>query len=284
MTGTADGSPTLDVVRSCLGYVPEFVGHEFPPVYFDGRVGGNFEGSDAEAVRDESRATVRRQVAHAYSCCVERFPLSVRNRSTGDVQPTVTAFSVGRSTGSGMLLSASSPQAPGVIFLAADWPLSNPYWLASLIAHESTHQALYFREAESSPVRPSSLGYSPWKRTLRPGRWVWHAFWTFSCQLAMLGEALATEQQLLADEPPLVVFVADMQARVELCLRSLIDSNIVISPEIGRCQAALNTLDRLTGGLPPGFAQAKETARSAVFEEYREWADAMVSQPEGSRD
>ncbi|MFJ3714311.1 hypothetical protein [Streptomyces sp. NPDC090057] len=281
MTGGTYGSPTSDVVRNCLGYVPEFIGNEFPPVYFDGRVGGSFRGTDAEAVSAESRPAVSRQVADAYSCCADRFPLSVRDAVTGEKRPTVTAFSVGRSTGAGMLLSASSPQSPGVVFLAADWPLGNPYWLASLIAHESVHQALYVREAGACPVRPSSLGYSPWKRRLRPGRWVWHAFWTFSCQLVMLGEALVSERPVLADERSVTVFTADMLARVEMCLRSLTDSNIVTPSEIERCEAALDTLERLTGELPPAFVQAKEKARSTVFGEYRDWAVAMVSETSG---
>jgi len=285
ISGNRASGATLEVIQSCLGYLPEFAGSEMPELYYDDRLGSNFEGSGAEPVSSGLRHEVSRQVASAFTWCIERFPISSRDPATGGLRPTVTALCIGRSLRAGRLLSASSPQAPGIIFLAADWPLRTPYRLASLIAHESIHQALYAREAQFSPVRPSSLGYSPWKNTLRPGRWVWHAFWTFSFQLTMLGEAIHSDRPILAGDSSLLGFVADMYSRVGLCLRSLEDSDIVTRPELERCQAALAIVDLVAENLADvdDFGRVKAMAEAASFREFRDWALMMVSQSADSR-
>jgi HEXXH motif-containing protein len=222
---------------------------------------------------------VRRQLAEAYAWCAARFPLSVRAPGGDGSVRSVSLLIVGHSRQRARLLSFSSPQAPGQVFIAADWPLSSPYRLASLLAHEDIHQALYVREAESSPVRPRSLGYSPWKGTVRPGRWVWHAFWTFTCQAALLGESLTRDRSLLERDPTLSRFVAEMMARVGVCLESLQIFDIVTTEELDRCRRAGSMLDQVAdrlGGIPD-FDQVRASARDGVSADFRDWATSQLS-------
>ncbi|MFD4357467.1 hypothetical protein ACFWPX_33320 [Nocardia sp. NPDC058518] len=158
--------------------------------------------------------------------------------------------------------------------MAADWPLTSPYRFASLITHEGIHQALFIRELEDSPVRPGSSGYSPWKKTLRPGRLVWHAFWTFTCQLVMLCESLQLDQRLIARDPSLFSFLADMEARISVCLDSLKLTEVVTPKEFERCTSAFNILTGLIEELLvlPTFRKSRADAGDDVFGEFNNWA------------
>lgn len=266
------------VVNECLGYLPEYVGQEMPPLRF-GYLGTNFEDLGAKIVADEQRADVSRQFSEAYIWCTDRFPLSVRSHLANDAERSIVEFIVGHSKHQNEVLSASSTQALGVVFMAAEWPLKSPYRLASLIAHESIHQALFIRELGPSPVRPKSCGYSPWKNTLRPGRMVWHAFWTFTCQLAMLGESVLKDQSLQQYDPTLISFLADMEARISVCLYSLGFSDVVSSREFERCNNAFSILGGLFQelGVIPDFDKIRVEARDVAFGEFETWAKAFVA-------
>lgn len=272
------------VLSECLGYLPKYFQQEVPPLSF-GDSKTNFDDRGARTVADEQRTVVSQQLAEAYAWCASRFPLSIRRPQANNMEPSITGFTVGHSKDQHALLSSSSPQAPGLVFMAADWPLKSPYRLASLIAHESIHQALYLREFESSPVRAGSLGYSPWRGTLRPGRWVWHAFWTFTCQSTMLSESLLRDQSILRDDPALLRFIADMVARVSVCLYSLELSSVVSAREFERCSHAVSILNDLFERLAvvQDFDEIRTVARNAAFDGFQLWARAQVSE-RASRD
>jgi hypothetical protein len=272
-------SRRLDIiVAECLGYLPDYVAGNLPAISFDdGRI--DLEESGARTVADDLRPEVRRQLAEAYAWCADRFPLSLRAPGRDGSVRSIALLVVGHSRRRARLLSSSSPQAPGLVFIAADWPLASPYRLASLLSHEDVHQALYVREAESSPVRPTSLGYSPWKGTLRPGRWVWHAFWTFTCQVTLLGESLARDRSLLERDPTLPRFIAEMMARVSVCLYSLRIFDVVSVEEVERCRRASSVLDEVAevlGGIPH-FDQLRDSARNVASTEFGDWATNQLS-------
>lgn len=273
-------SPTYarleEILDECLGYLPEYVDGETPCLSF-GYFSTNFEDLGAKIVANEQRTDVGQQLTEAYVWCTDRFPLSVRTHVTHEMKRSIVRFIVGHSKHEDEVLSASSAQAPGVVFIAAEWPVRSPYRLASLIAHEGIHQALFIRELESSPVRHGSLGYSPWKNTLRPGRMVWHAFWTFTCQTAMLAESLLTDPSLLSRDPRLTDFLADMEARISVCLYSLELSNIVSSCEFERCNRAFGILSGLFRELArlPKFDQAQVEAGHVARAEFEMWARCL---------
>ncbi|MCA1625610.1 MAG: hypothetical protein LC778_17790 [Acidobacteria bacterium] len=224
------------------------------------------------------REDVGQQLTGAYIWCVHRFPLSVRSHVTNVTKRSITEFIVGHSNHQDQDLSASSAQAPGIVFIASSWPLRCPFRLASLIAHEGIHQGLFIRELVSSPVRPKSLGYSPWKNTIRPGRLVWHAFWTFACQFTMLGESVLRDRSLLRDDTMLIDFLADMEARLSVCLYSLEFSNVVSRPEFERCNNAFSILGCVSRKLMNinDYKQLSVDASDAAFGKYEAWAKTFV--------
>ncbi len=90
-----------------------------------------------------------------------------------------------------LLVTASSPQDLGVVWFAGSWDNLEPQRIAANALHEAVHQVLYRREiASASILRRNSIAYSPWKNKERPGRWVWHAFWTFSLHCIFLAEVI----------------------------------------------------------------------------------------------
>jgi hypothetical protein len=270
---------TEAILRECLGHLPEYDDGNTPQLRF-GYAGTNFDDLGASIVPPEHRANVTRQLFEAYTWCAHRFPLSIA--SAAGTRPSIVELIVAHSRHENEVLSASSAQAPGVVFMAADWPLHSPYRLASLIAHESIHQALFVREQEASPIRSRSSGYSPWKKTLRPGRLVWHAFWTFTCQSAMLGETLTSDRSLLDNDPDLPGFLTDMEARISVCLQSLELFEIVSSAEMERCTSAFARLGDLFRDLAsmPGIQQLRTHAGEAAFAEYERWAvDLLAAKP-----
>jgi len=261
-------------VAECLGYLPEHIGPDAPIIRFDNSE-SDLSRRGARKVASEIRAVVARQFEEAYTWCESRLPLTIRACDSEGMRKSITSVMIGHSEESNVFLSSSSPEAPGVVFIAADWPMKNPYRLASLIAHEGIHQALYQRESEISPVTSSSVGYSPWKKTLRPGRWVWHAFWTFCCQSVMLGESVQRDPSLLQYDRSLLRFVADLMARVSVNLASLELFRIVSSEELTRCDRAFTALERVAGGLDGGsdFAAFRAAAHENALQDMSAWAD-----------
>lgn len=267
---------TEAILREGLGYLPDYAGAGTPQLRF-GYTGTNFVDLGASIVPPQQRADVSRQLLEAYTWCAQRFPLSIT--SAAGTRPSILELIVAHSRHENEVLSASSAQAPGIVFMAADWPLRSPYRLASLIAHECIHQALFVREREASPVRRGSSGYSPWKRSLRPGRLVWHAFWTFTCQSAMLGETLMRDRSLLDHDPGLPGFLTDMGARIAVCLQSLELFEIVPATEMERCTGAFTRLGDLFGDLVcvPGMEQLRTQSDTSAFAEYERWATDFLA-------
>ncbi len=269
---------TESILEECLGYVPQYVGTEIPLLSF-GYHGTNFSDLGAYIVPDEQRADVGEQLAEAYRWCASRFPLSVRSHLTGDLERSISKFVVGHCAHKNEMLSASSAQALGVVFMAADWPLRAPFRFGSLVAHETIHQALFRREITDSPVRAGTVGYSPWKNTLRPGRMVWHAYWTFTCQSGLLAESMLASPVILDGDPGLISFLADMEARTSVCLYSLEFSDIIRVDELERCKAAsshLRGLLRDLAGVVPELDPVRSQAADAAFGEFEGWARGFL--------
>ncbi len=226
----------------------------------------------------EACADARRIVNDAFHWHSVHFPVATPPDASGVRRPAIDYIDV-RLTGEGELLSASSAEVPGRILLGAPWPAECTYRLASLIAHEAIHQGLFVREAVATPVRRGSLGYSPWRRRTRPGRLVWHAFWTFTCQFSLLADAVTRRPAMLHEEPGLLGFIAAMPPRVECCLDSLTQFRVVDPPELDRCGDALHLVRTATGRLAafPRFSAKLQEEEQTTANDYRAWADQVLS-------
>lgn len=266
------------IVKKALRYQPEYMGQTIPSFNFE--LGPHFGEFNLRSVSQRERPLVSARLTEAFLWCADRFPLCITNASNNTTQQTITQFTVGRSVHRNELLTASSAQAAGIVLIAARWPVKTFYRLGSLIAHESMHQALYVRENLSSPVRPRSFGYSPWKNSLRPGRLVWHSFWTFVCQFTMLSESVLDDNQILQMDPKLIAFLADMQARILVCHDSLRTFELVTSEELEKCDEALSILDEVARESPSqsNYQQHLAKARKSVFEEFDSWAHRFIEQ------
>lgn len=226
---------TRRLVELALGYALDATGR--PELRFD--LAPQLADFGATVISEDERAAVSGQVLDAYDWCAARFPLAIRDPEGRKVQ-AIASISLGRSVHEGEYLTASSPHRPCDVFVAAPWPLAGIYRLGSLLAHEAMHQALYNRERIGDVARVRSLGYSPWKQQLRPGRLVWHAFWTFSTQFSLLVEAFLEEGGAMVDaDPNLLDFIAEMDARIDCCGQSLEQFDLLPAEEAGRVEQAL---------------------------------------------
>lgn len=272
---------TTDIFNRCFGYVLGPVAQvDVPVLCFESP---RLAACDADVVPHALRPEVQREVAQAYTWCAERFPPAVHLGSAQDrarAAPTISRLTIGMARHSKELLSSSSPQSPGDVFLAACWPLSRPHRLGSLIAHEAVHQALYGRERTASPLRPGALGYSPFRLTVRPGRWVWHAFWTFVLQCALLTESVAAEPGMIIADPTLLPFIQHMAARVGVCRYSLEIFRVVDSEELERCRICEDLLQDavLSVSMAHGYSRSDLNAvRAEAFQQFEEWSDVELS-------
>jgi HEXXH motif-containing protein len=265
-------------VAKALTYLPRQVDLAVPSFNFN--IEPHFAHLNWRPIPEGKRELAQDQLSAAFRWCGARFPLVLED-STAVQRPSIAAFVVGESAHEDELLSASSAQAPGAVLMVAPWPLKCIYRVASLIAHESMHQALYERERQSSPVRRGSLGYSPWKYTLRPGRLVWHSFWTFLCQHTLLAECALLERDVLLNDPDLKAFLADMRARILLCADSLRDFDVLNLHELGQRGDALDILQELERDLRqvPGYSQISDWAEHEVFAGYEEWSREILANP-----
>ena len=176
------------------------------------------------------------------------------------------------------MLSASSPGALGVIRLAANWYEVDLRRAAGVILHESVHQLLYGREYGESPVRFGSIGYSPWKRRERPGRLVWHAFWTFAVQLGFLVDTVGNMRGCKMDGSSQIV---EMLAHLESCHCSLRIFEIVqAEEELARIEAALHRISQVISAMPlgEGGADRIRLAREHARSEFNGWAARLLGQ------
>jgi hypothetical protein len=231
---------------------------------------------DSVPVEEARRAAVRAQLREAFDWCQQMVPLTACSGRV--VVPLIRRFAVGQNRGNRETLSASSGQERGNVLFSAGWPMAHIYRLASLILHEAVHQLLYDRESAASPVRSRSLGYSPWKDNVRPGRMVWHAYWTFTCQAAFVAEAFAAPDA--RSDPDLPRFLAEMLARLGICRQALATFDIVSKAEEERIDAAAGRL----ASLVPRFAGSEDFGRilaeqrTGAEEQYRRWASDLVHQ------
>ena len=229
------------------------------------------------AVPTPLQGAARLTVARAYRWCSSNFPLADRPKSDLGWRPAITQIDI-RTTPEGQLLSASSAQAPGRLILGAPWPLKDFYRLGSLMAHEIVHQGLFLREAVDTPVRHGSLAYSPWRQTARPGRLVWHAFWTFTCQLAISIHALQHTPELFNDDQSIARFLAQIIPRLEICRDSLERFDVVTGAERRNCNRAHEIVSGLGLGRSTRYGLANVVAeeKSKAEADYEAWAGTVV--------
>ncbi|MQY30367.1 hypothetical protein NRB56_59690 [Nocardia sp. RB56] len=228
------------------------------------------------AVDPALRTHAREMLNEAFEWCGARFPLAEQFSEAATPSPAIR-YAYLRRAREGEYVGSSSAHFPGEVVLAAGWPLENPYWLASVIAHETVHHALFGRESVDNPVRPGSLGYSPWRRTTRPGRSVWHAFWTFTCQLSVLTDAVRAAPRLADEDRDLPSCMAAMAARIDRCLDSLHRFEVVTDAELRRCDTAWNTTRDSCARLRiPYFTARVDAEKQAVDDAYLTWAEQLL--------
>jgi len=275
------------------GAVPAFeplretAGCALPGMLVDGPVGparSNFDASiqshfpSTLPVPETRRDAVGSEIDAACTLYKDAFPLAFLDE-TGRERPFISEIQIGHSVREDEVLTASSAGAPGAVIVVANWPLEKPIRLASLLVHEAMHQALYVRERLANPVRPGSLGYSPWKNTLRPGRMVWHAFWTFSTQLAFLHEFVRTLPESRRMDPGLAEFVADIWARLEICIDSVRGFELVDADEERTMTTVFRASeDRLAQSPSQELEDAIAKRRADVETEFAAWRSSMLSE------
>lgn len=266
---------TRQMLTLALNYAPKMANPPLPKLEYDNLK--KMTDFDVLPVSLSLRETVSKQLLQAFCWASDRFPLSIDEAKTGLSQPTIESFAIAHSPREKEILSASSIQAPLHILLAVDWPLKSIYRLASIIVHESMHQALYVHERSFPSVRYGSLGYSPWRTTLRAGRMVWHAFWTFSVQYAVISDALLADNRIVQVDPDILNYTALMQERIRIALNSLELFDITAPPELRKCEQAVCVIDAIACELRqfPLYDKAEKKAATAAFNDYRLWAEAF---------
>jgi hypothetical protein len=272
-------SSTLELVELALGYTSSQSCFAAPRIDF--ALASELQALGAHVVPEARRPHVVSQVLDAFSWCSDRFPLGLRE-SPDSVIWAIQTLSIGHSAHEGEYLTASSPQRPYTVFVAATWPIHNRHRLASLFAHEAMHQGLYIRERNEAPTRRHSLAYSPWKQGLRPGRLVWHAFWTFSVQFVFLGQAvLEAFDEISSSDADISSFLAEMQARIELCAQSLDEFDVLRREERSRCEQGMHIVSSTTNQLRKITAYEESCLHwaAAANQEVEVWAanQAMFS-------
>lgn len=294
-----DLSYTARMCLGALGYLPRRRSQVPPEVDFE--LAAELEQLDAVRLAPADEWAVAAQIGEAFEWCAARFPLCLRipagepragdaNRPKGVVEDdcdgshedrAIGRLKVARSARPGEYVTASSPHRLQQVFIAAPWPLSSPFRLASLFVHEAMHQGLYLRERSETPARPGSLAYSPWKGQLRPGRLVWHSFWTFMVQFAFLAEAFARETEvMLSADPGLPDFLADMDSRIACCAQSLAEFEILQPAEAARVDAAGDALAALAERLDEatgGYCRRRAAFAAEVNAETERWSEAQIA-------
>jgi hypothetical protein len=176
------------------------------------------------------------------------------------------------------LVTASSPQEPGTIWFAANWDTLTTRRIAGNVLHEAVHQLLYHREGnDASLLRTHSIAYSPWKQRERPGRWVWHAFWTFSAHCVFLADTItARDVEFNEDKAE----VGNMYLRLKQCFDSLEMFDVVIDPEEARAikWAATAVAERIeNSGDSTMWGNEIRRQKAVVEAEFDNWVRRMIS-------
>lgn len=221
-------------------------------------------------------SSIKSQIYDAYDWCSKNFPLGYfADTST---QPLIKSIIVGESFHKSELLTASSIQNMGNVILSADWLLSSIYRLGSLFAHEATHQILFLREAGSYEVRNKSIGYSPWKGTLRYGRLIWHSYWSFSCQFAFLSSRILSEEKIIKEDEGIIQYLADMFAKISVCYNELEERKIVDFKELSSCKATFNEISKFKDELGCLLSTKLVFEKNLKMERkiYTKWASSLI--------
>lgn len=177
-----------------------------------------------------------------------------------------------------LLVTASSPQEFGRVWFAGQWPSLATRRIAASIVHEAVHQELYRRESAGDvPWRHNSIAYSPWKRRERPGRWVWHAFWTFSVHCAFLADSIDADVRSLSED---AMEVAGMYLRLRQCLESILLFNVLEDQdELHRVNFVANLIfSRISSGTNSRlWITHIEQARPYIEQDFAAWAKRIIS-------
>ena len=176
------------------------------------------------------------------------------------------------------LLTASSPEEPGTIWFAANWETLTIRRIAGNALHEARHQLLYHREAsDANLLRTHAIAYSPWKQRERPGRLVWHAFWTFSVHCVFLADSItAGDAEFNEDNAE----IGDMYLRLKQCFDSLEMFDVVSDPEefCAIEQAARLVSERIESGNNSTMWSDEIVRQKAVVKaEFDDWVQRMIS-------
>jgi hypothetical protein len=262
-----------------LGYVPTYIEY-YPPV-IDFKVDGQIDEYPFHKVPKAIQAQARTIILNAYSWCNRGAPLTRINKPDNRIVQSINIFKVGQ-TVEKAYFSASWPQELGVVTVAAFWPSMEFYEFASLIVHESMHQALYIREGSlaSSTIRPDSLGYSPWKECLRPGIMLWHSFWTFAYQYVFLSESIFEDCRILREEPSVLYVLADMESRILLCRSSLSIFDIVDSKESDKCDKGLAIIRKISEKMNVyhEYSAARDRTNEKCVKKFNEWCRRVATE------
>ncbi len=268
---------TEEILKCSLGYLPEYI--EYSPPIIDFNIDEEIGEYPFQKVPEAIHAEARTIILHAYSWCNKSFPLTRLNRTYNQNIQSIKRVKVGQ-TKENVCFSSSLAQELGNVMIAACWYSIDFYRFSSLIVHENMHQALYIREHSftSSTIRPGSLGYSPWKHCERPGRMLWHSFWTFACQYVFLCESIFEDKQILINEPCLLDFLADMESRILLCRSSLSIFNIVNSCESNKCDEGLQIIGTISKKMElyNQYKTTKEKTKEICLEEFNNWACKLL--------
>lgn len=221
------------------------------------------------------------QVIEAYEWCSGKLPLCHVNQNN-QCQPFIVSINIGKSANPSELLTASSIQNRGNMILAADWILPSIYRLGSLIAHEAVHQILFLRELQGSVIRENSIGYSPWKGTLRKGRLIWHSFWSFTCQFSFLAESVLKAEKIVCDDQGVLSYLAEIYAKIFICQFELAERTILIASESSACDIAFKVITEIKNEVVNKYKAATvyEEALSQEHSRYQTWAIFMIRNAE----
>lgn len=263
--GIAESAVSLCVVNSAPPSYPAIV------LDWSGSIGefdcSAFADSGQEALAE---ACIYQSVRYLHGL----LPFRIRALDNSGFVAAIKTVQIGRLTEHRRMITGSSPDAPRVVRLAANWATVDARHVAGVMLHEAVHQLLYSRELLASPVRRSSIGYSPWKFQERTGRLVWHGFWTFAVQVSFLLETLEDSSDQSYRE------IAEDFARLECCVESLdIFRLLSSSSENIRAKEGVDRLrEALLKRLPSErFLAALSQHRAKTAIDFNAWAAKLVA-------
>lgn len=228
-------------------------------------------------VNQSLKRKIDSQIIKAYEWCGKTYPLYYSD-GQNKIHRFIVSITIGNSAHRSEILTASSIQNIGNMILMADWPLPSVFRLGSLFAHEATHQLLFLREQAGETIRSRSVGYSPWKGTLRKGRLIWHSFWSFTCQFVFLSERVVLETEVYSQDKGILKYLAEMYSKLSICTEELIQRNIVSMEELSACETAFHEVTKIQKEIVSRFDNSELfcVLMEKEYNEYREWASSLI--------